>query len=122
MKVAFASENGKHIDVPFGKCRSFSIFDWNEATFKWLETRTINDPPSENADDKKKERRVRTVQDCAMLFVSSIENHESNAVVKAGIMVLLVERNSEVIPQLEKMHQMLKERPPLWLIKAMRRS
>jgi nitrogen fixation protein NifX len=122
MKVAFASTNGKHLDCHFGQCPSFSIFEFSEEGYKWLESRSVLEPPPEAEETDRIGQRLQTILDCKLLFVNSIGNDAAKRVMKAGIMILKSDQGTEVISQLEKMYFMLKERTPLWLTKALRRS
>ncbi|MCL6457581.1 MAG: nitrogen fixation protein NifX [Gorillibacterium sp.] len=122
MKVAFASINGKHLDCHFGQCPSFSIFDFSEQGYKWLESRSVFGLPVDAEEQERIGQRIQIIWDCKLLFANNIGNYATEKVMRAGIMLLKPESGAEVIPQLEKMQQMMKERPPLWLAKALRRS
>ncbi|AKG34367.1 NifB/NifX family molybdenum-iron cluster-binding protein [Paenibacillus durus] len=122
MKVAFASINGRSLDTHFGQCPSFSIFEFSEKGYKWLESRSVLDRPVNGEEHDKAEQRVKVIKDCKLLFVNNIGNDATKKVMKAGIMILKAEEGSELIPHLEKLLQMLKERPPLWLTKVLYHS
>lgn len=121
MRVAFASINGKHLDCSFGQCPSFSIFDFSGNGFRWLESRSVSDVPGEE-ERLRVRRRLQTIQDCKLLFVLAVDNDAARKAMKAGIMIFRSDPGAEVIPQLERMQQMLKGRPPLWLTKVMRQT
>ncbi|MDF2926232.1 MAG: hypothetical protein K0R57_5146 [Paenibacillaceae bacterium] len=122
MKVAFASINGKHLDCHFGRCPSFSIFNFTEEGFKWLESRSVPDMPGDEDEGSRIGKRLRVIGDCKVLFVEAIGNVAAKKAMKAGIMVFKSDSGTEVIPQLEKLQRMLKERPPLWLVKLLRQA
>ncbi|BCG58804.1 NifB/NifX family molybdenum-iron cluster-binding protein [Paenibacillus sp. URB8-2] len=122
MKVAFASKDGKRIDAHFGQCSSFSIFELKEEKYRWLESRTVHADSDTDEHDIRVARRVESIGDCTLLFVSSIGNDAVKQLMKDGIMILKVEPESEVIPQMDGLLNLLRERPPLWLVKAARRA
>lgn len=123
MKVAFASVKGKYLDCAFEDCFSFSLFDFTAEGYRWLETRTLpaSVPPG-GEEEGMVAMRMKLLRDCRLLFVADIGNESARRVAKAGIMLLETEAGAEVIGQLDKMQAMLKERPPLWLAKALLRS
>lgn len=122
MKVAFASGDGKRIDAHFGQCRYFSIFELNGDKYRWLESRTIRVESDSDEHENRVARRIEAIGDCTLLFVSSIGNDAVRRLRKEGIMILKADPESEVIPQMEGLLKLLRERPPLWLLKAVRRA
>lgn len=121
MKVAFATVNGKKLDCPFEDCLSFSVFDFSEAGYSWLESRSVAEFRGEE-DEGRSVRRLQLLSDCKVLFVGRIGSDASRQAVKAGIMCFQSEPGTEVIAQLEKMQAMLRLRPPLWLTRALRQA
>lgn len=122
MKVAFASNGGTALDTHFGQCQSFSVFDFKERGYRWLENRSIPAPEPESEECDKFQQRVDLIQDCTVLFVTKIGGDATKKVLQAGIITLQSEQGSEIIPQLDQLKRMLKERPPLWLVKALNRD
>lgn len=122
MKVAFATENGKHLDCPFERCPSFSVFEFSMEGYVWLETRFMPDDPPDALEEARTGLRIDAIRDCRLLFAEPVGDSAVHRLMKSGIMVLRTEPGAEVMLQLAKLHSMLKERQPLWLAKAMRRS
>lgn len=123
MKVAFASVKGKYLDCAFEECVSFSLFDFTAEGYRWLETLTLPGPaPSGGEEGGAVAVRLGLLRGCKLLFVAEIGNEAARRVAKAGIMLLEAEQGAEIIGQLDKMQAMLKERPPLWLARALLRS
>lgn len=121
MKVAFATEDGKRVDSHFGRCMVFSVFEVNEKGYKWLEAREVSEQ-SIQVESEKNERRVELVKDCTLLFICQIGPTAAAKITRAGVMPLKVEEGTEVIGQLERLQAMLANKPPLWLVKAMRKA
>lgn len=121
MKVAFATEDGKRVDSHFGRCSCFSIFEVNENQYQWLKAREVSEG-GVRVESEKIERRVDAVRDCTLLFVCQIGPAAAAKVTRAGVMPLKVEEGAEIIGQLERLQAMLQNKPPLWLVKAMRKT
>lgn len=121
MKVAFATEDGKRVDSHFGRCACFSVFEINESEYQWLAAREISETGLQ-VESEKIEKRVDAVKDCTLLFVCQIGPTAAARVTRAGVMPLKVEEGTEIVGQLERLQTMLKNKPPLWLVKAMRKA
>jgi nitrogen fixation protein NifX len=122
MKLAFASNEGRTLDSHFGQCNSFTIFEFGEKGYRQLESRTLPALQEDTEECDKFQQRVNLIQDCTVLFVTKIGGDATKRVLKAGIILLQSEQGSEIIPQLDQLRQMLKNRPPLWLVKALKRG
>lgn len=121
MKVAFATEDGKHVNAHFGRCGCFSVFELDAEGYRWLTARGIAEDRAGQAESDKIEKRVDAVKDCTLLFLNQIGPTAAAKVTRAGVMPLKVEEGTEIIGQLERLKDMLKNKPPLWLAKAMRK-
>lgn len=121
MKVAFATEDGKRVDSHFGRCACFSVFEIDADQYKWLEAREIPEAGVE-IESEKIERRVEAVKDCTLLFVCQIGPSAAAKVTRSGVMPLKVEEGAEIMGQLDRLQAMLQNKPPLWLMKAMRKA
>jgi nitrogen fixation protein NifX len=114
---------GKYLDCGFEDCFSFSLFDFTAEGYRWLETLTLPGAvPPDGEGGGAVAVRLRLLKGCRLLFAAEIGNEAARRVAKAGIMLLETEPGAEVIGQLDKMQTMLKERPPLWLARALLRS
>lgn len=123
MKVAFASKTGKLVDTHFGKCESFSIFEISENEYRWVEAREIGCSCGENeSDSNKTEKRVDAIKDCTLLFINQIGPAAAARVTRTGIMPLKVEEGTPIVGQLERLLELLRNKPPVWLVKALRKS
>ncbi|MDF2936294.1 MAG: hypothetical protein K0Q90_1667 [Paenibacillaceae bacterium] len=121
MKVAFATEDGKRVDSHFGRCMIFSVFEVDDKGYKWLEAREVSEQNIQ-VESEKNERRVELVKDCTLLFVCQIGPAAAAKVTRSGVMPLKVEEGTEVVGQLDRLQTMLGNKPPLWLVKAMRKA
>ncbi|MBW4082658.1 NifB/NifX family molybdenum-iron cluster-binding protein [Paenibacillus sp. S150] len=122
MKIAFASNGGRTLDCHFGHCNSFTIFDFGEKGYRLLESRSLPDPSPESEECDKFQQRVDLILDCTVLFVVKIGGDATKRVLRAGIILLQSEQGSEIVPQLEQLSLMLKDHPPLWLVKTLKRK
>ncbi|CQR55104.1 NifB/NifX family molybdenum-iron cluster-binding protein [Paenibacillus riograndensis] len=122
MKIAFASNGGRTLDCHFGQCTAFAIFEFGEKGYRLLETRTLPVLQEETEECDKFQQRVDQIRDCTVLFVVKIGGDAVKKVLEAGIILLQSEQGSEIVPQLDQLRLMLKERPPLWLVKALNKG
>ncbi|MBY9079753.1 hypothetical protein KIH86_09155 [Paenibacillus sp. HN-1] len=122
MRVAFASVDGRHIDGHFGLCTAFSIFELKGGRYRWLESRSVAERTDEAEHDCRMESRVRIIADCTLLFVCSIGGDAEKRLRQEGIMTLKTENDAEIIPQLDRLLDLLKSDVPLWLLQAIRRA
>ena len=121
MKVAFATEDGKRVDSHFGRCMVFSVFEVDGQSYRWLEPREVSEQNIQ-VESEKNERRVDLIKDCPLLFVCQIGPAAAAKVTRSGVMPLKVEEGTEIVGQLERLVAMLANKPPLWLVKAMRKA
>lgn len=123
MKVAFASKDGKSVNAHFGSCKSFSIFEISDKEYRWLEAREICSACGDKENESNKtEKRVDAIKDCTLLFINQIGPAAAARVTRTGIMPLKVEEGTPIVGQLERLLEMLQNRPPIWLAKALRKS
>ncbi|MNP69726.1 Dinitrogenase iron-molybdenum cofactor [compost metagenome] len=90
-------------------------------SYRWLEPREVSEQNIQ-MESEKNERRVDLIKDCTLLFVCQIGPAAAAKVTRSGVMPLKVEEGTEIVGQLERLVAMLANKPPLWLVKAMRKA
>ena len=121
MKVAFASMDGKTVDAHFGHCEQFTILHIDESGYHYLESRSVSHIADEGEVDKI-ESRVDAIDDCTLLFICQIGPAAAARVTRKGVMPVKVTMGTRVSDQLDQLLDKLKNNPPLWLVKAMRKA
>ncbi|SDY24322.1 nitrogen fixation protein NifX [Evansella caseinilytica] len=118
MKVAFASNDGVYINTHFGLANSFEIYDISAEKYHNAGPRFVM-----NRDDQgeggRLEERVNSVADCTLLFITQIGPAAAARVTRSNIMPIKVDEDTRIVDQLERLQQLLKKKPPMWLAKAM---
>lgn len=120
LKVAFATQDGVHINQHFGWCRRFDIYEISPEGFRLVESRRL-EPAGEDEEDKIRSR-LDAVRDCAMVYVASIGGTAAARVVNARIHPVKVRETEEVAGLLERLREVLAGTPPPWLRKLLRQG
>lgn len=120
LKVAFATQDGVHINQHFGWCRRFDIYEISPEGFRLVESRRL-EPAGEDEEDKIRSR-LDAVRDCAMVYVASIGGTAAARVVNARIHPVKVRETEEVAGLLERLKEVLAGTPPPWLRKLLRQG
>ncbi|OIJ21252.1 nitrogen fixation protein NifX [Anaerobacillus alkalidiazotrophicus] len=120
MKVAFSSTNSTDIDAHFGQCPFFTIYEIKDDNYSLLEIRKV-DVESLNEMDRI-ETRVNLIKDCKLVFLTQIGPTAAAKVTNSKIMPVKVSEDTTIFEQMERLVNMLKTKPPIWLAKAMANS
>ncbi|WP_445490741.1 nitrogen fixation protein NifX [Niallia sp. 03133] len=118
IKVAFATEDGVHVNMHFGYCEAFDVYEVTKEKYEKLATRVINDNEDNNESDRIEER-LNLVIDCTLLFINQIGPTAAARVTRSKIMPVKVQEGTLIQEQLDRLIMMLQSNPPLWLAKAM---
>ena len=116
MKVAFATNDGEHINEHFGWTELFAVYDVTPRSFSLVELRPI--PHTEDHEEADKiQHRVDVIRDCAMLHVTAIGGSAAAKVIRARIHPVKSEGDPTIVSILEKLQDVLQGTPPPWLRK-----
>ncbi|MFT8321324.1 MAG: NifB/NifX family molybdenum-iron cluster-binding protein [Bacillus sp. (in: firmicutes)] len=118
IKVAFATEDGVHVDTHFGHCEAFDVYEITTEKYQKLATRVISDK-EDNNESNRIEERLNLVIDCTLLFINQIGPTAAARVTRSKIMPVKVKEGTPIYEQLDRLLLMLQTNPPLWLSKAM---
>lgn len=121
MKIAFASDDGEHVNTHFGFCEKFEIYEVTAKLYERLPAKIVE--ANQFIDEFGRiESRVNAVKDCTLLFITQIGPAAAARVTRNKIMPIKVDDGTKITEQLERLMTMLKNRPPLWLAKAINES
>jgi nitrogen fixation protein NifX len=85
-RVAFATSDGKVINVHFGRANQFVVLLLEGQNYKFVELRKVNPLCSEfNHDDNDLERTVGIFSDCEAVFAERIGQGAAKALFAKGI-------------------------------------
>lgn len=128
VRVACASDSGEKIDGQFGSCARFLIYQVSPDYVRLIDIREpANRPanssaPGSEAETKadRNQYRVSLIQDCAVLYTTSIGGPAAAKAVRAGvhpIKLVLAVNARDALARLQSV--LAQENPPPWLAKAM---
>ncbi|MDR0580077.1 MAG: dinitrogenase iron-molybdenum cofactor biosynthesis protein [Campylobacteraceae bacterium] len=114
MKIAFASTDNVHVNEHFGWCKCFYIYELKSSEPLFLKAVESKDEISEEAD--KLSYKIECIKGVDILCASHIGPRASLMVKNAGIFMLGVQRDNELIKDvLNKLLNMKNATPPLWM-------
>lgn len=121
MKVAFATDDTKHVNSHFGFCYKFAVYEVTPGKYQELPARDV--VVEKNMEESGRiEARLNAVVDCTLLFITQIGPAAAARVTRNKIMPIKVEDGTSIVDQLNRLMEMLKKKPPVWLAKALNES
>ncbi len=120
MKVAFTSTTGEMIDLHFGQCRNFHIWQIGPAEAELLTIVT----PSDAADDEEDRISARAdiLSDCAIVYTMQIGGPAAAKLVSRQIHPMKTNTAVPVAEIVARLQEVLRGNPPPWLRKAMNKE
>jgi nitrogen fixation protein NifX len=118
VRIACASDDALNVDGHFGSCSQFMIYQVSADEARLIDIRSTDMPEGLEVDDKNV-FRAELIQDCQVLYITSVGGPAAAKVVKLGIHPMKlsgVESIAEIIGQLQNV---IAGTPPPWLAKAM---
>lgn len=118
MKVAFATNDEIHVNSHFGFCETFSVYEITQDKYEKLSPQKV--VVEEIMEESGRiDARVNAVSDCTLLFITQIGPSAAARVTKNKIMPIKVKDGTPILEQLDRLLEMLKNKPPLWLAKVL---
>jgi len=122
MKVAFATEDGKHVDAHFGWSKSIAIYDVLPEDYRFVESIEFVGGLVEDGNEDKLAPKLAAIEDCAILYVAAIGGSAAARVVSKGIHPIKVAETQEIEGILVQLQKVLGGTPPPWLRKALNKG
>jgi nitrogen fixation protein NifX len=119
MKIAFATQDHKHVDAHFGWGKNIAIYDVSPNGHHFLEAVEFGGELEEDGDEDKLSPKLEAIKDCAILYVAAIGGSGAARVVAMNIHPIKVNEPEEIDVILDKIQAVLGGTPPPWLRKAM---
>jgi nitrogen fixation protein NifX len=119
MKIAFATQDHKHVDAHFGWAKNIAIYDVSPEGHRFLEAVEFNGDLQEDGNEDKLGPKIEAIKDCAILYVAAIGGSGAARVVAQNIHPVKVNEPEEISVILDKLRGVLAGTPPPWLRKAM---
>lgn len=119
MKVAFATQDCKHIDAHFGWAKNIAIYDLEPEGFALDQVVAFEGDLKEDGDEDKLAPKLEAIKDCSILVVAAIGGSGAARVVAQNIHPMKVPEPEPIEGMLLKLQDVLKGTPPPWLRKVM---
>lgn len=122
MKIAFATEDLKHVDAHFGWARHIAIYDVTPDGFHFVTTHAFTGNLQEDGNEDKLGPKLAAIEDCAILYVAAIGGSGAARVIAKKIHPIKVSEPEAIDAVLSRLQKVLCETPPPWLRKAMNKG
>ena len=115
MNIAFASSTGENVDQHFGWSKSFYLYEVDKDNIEFLEVVDSSDEPQ--GEQEKLNYKIKTLKNADILYCTQIGPTASKMVQASGIHPAKVAEGESIMEATMKLQDMLKENPPLWLLR-----
>ena len=122
MKIAFATQDLKHVDAHFGWAKNIAIYDVSPDGYRSVNVVSFDGDLQEDGNEDKLAPKLQAIEDCAILYVAAIGGSGAARVVAKNIHPIKVNSPEAIDDLLVKLQATLKGTPPPWLRKAMLKS
>lgn len=119
MKVAFATQDMKHVDAHFGWARHIVIHDVSPEGHNFLQSIQFDGDLKEDGNEDKLAPKLEAIKNCAILYVAAIGGSGAARVVASNIHPIKVNQPELIEELLDKLQDVLKGTPPPWLRKVL---
>ena len=115
MNIAFASSSGENIDQHFGWSKSFYMYKVDQDNIEVIEVVDSSDEPE--GEKEKLAYKIDTLGSADIMYCTQIGPTASKMVQASGIHPAKVAEGESIMEATMKLQDMLKENPPLWLLR-----
>jgi nitrogen fixation protein NifX len=122
MKVAFATEDGKHINAHFGWAKKIAIYDVCAEDCRFVTNVEFTGILREDGNEDKLGPKLEAIKDCAILYVAAIGGSGAARVVAKNIHPVKVAETKPIDEVLIQLQSVLAGNPPPWLRKALNKG
>jgi nitrogen fixation protein NifX len=120
MKIAFTTSNGTMIDLHFGQCESFQIWEIGPEEAGFLESVSVG--PHGGDEEDRIAARAQLLSDCAIVYTMQIGGPAAAKLVAQKIHPMKTNSAVSLPDTVAKLQEVLKNNPPPWLRKAMNKG
>lgn len=122
MRIAFATEDGLHVNAHFGWAKTIAVYEITPEEFHLAATLSFDGELKEDGKEDKLEPKLAALEDCAILYVAAIGGSAAARVVACNIHPVKVPETQEIQDILARLREVLRGTPPPWLRKALNKS
>ena len=122
MKIAFATEDGEHVNAHFGWAKKIAIYDVYAEECHFVTNVEFDGVLQEDGNEDKLGPKLEAIQDCAILYVAAIGGSGAARVVAKNIHPVKVAETKPIKEVLMQLQAVLSGNPPPWLRKALNKG
>jgi nitrogen fixation protein NifX len=122
MKVAFATEDGQHVNAHFGWAKKIAIYDINPEGCRFVNCVEFIGNLEEDGNEDKLGPKLEAIKDCAILYVAAIGGSAAARVVAKNVHPIKVAETQAIEESLQQLQKVLSGNPPPWIRKALNKG
>lgn len=120
MKIAFTTTNGTMIDLHFGQCESFQIWEVGPDKAGFIESVSVG--PHGGDEEDRIAARAQLLSDCAIVYTMQIGGPAAAKLVAQKIHPMKTNTEVSLSDTIARLQEVLQGNPPPWLRKAMNKG
>jgi nitrogen fixation protein NifX len=122
MKIAFATEDGKHVNAHFGWAKRIAIYEVSPEHCRFDHNVDFAGSLEEDGNEDKLGPKLDAIKDCAILYVAAIGGSGAARVVAKNVHPVKVAETQAIEDTLQQLQKVLSGNPPPWLRKALNKG
>ena len=122
MKVAFATEDGQHVNAHFGWAKKIAIYDITPDDCRFVNCVEFIGNLEEDGNEDKLAPKLEAIKDCAILCVAAIGGSAAARVVAKNVHPIKVAETQAIEDSLQQLQKVLNGNPPPWIRKALNKG
>ena len=122
MKVAFATEDGQHVNAHFGWAKKIANYDINPDDCRFVNCVEFVGNLEEDGNEDKLAAKLEAIKDCAILYVAAIGGSAAARVVAKNVHPIKVAETQAIDDSLQQLQKVLNGNPPPWIRKALNKG
>jgi nitrogen fixation protein NifX len=120
MHIAFASSTGESVDQHFGWSKTFHLYRVDEESAELLKVIDSSEEPEE--EKAKLAYKIDTIKEADIMYCTQIGPTASKMVQSSGIHPVRVKEGEGIESAISELQEMLKGKPPIWLLRIAHKS
>jgi nitrogen fixation protein NifX len=122
MKVAFASEDGVHIDAHFGRSKRMFFYDVDPEGYRFASELAFLGGQEGVESESRLNARIEALKGCAIVYMAQVGPSAAAKLVGKRIHPIKAKETDEILDALKRLVAMLGTNPPPWIRKILVRE
>lgn len=122
MKVAFASEDGVHIDAHFGRSKRMFFYEVDPEGYRFASELAFLGDQKGAESESKLNARIEALKGCAIVYMAQVGPSAAAKLVGKRIHPIKAKETDEILDALKRLVAMLGTNPPPWIRKILARE